>query len=45
MTIEQKAQRYEEVLEKAKDAKQNTESAVTIGILEEIFPELRELEE
>ena len=34
--------KYKKALLKARDAKQNTESAVTIGILEEIFPELRE---
>ena len=35
--------KYDKVLLKARVAKQNTESAVTIGILDEIFPELREL--
>ena len=37
-------EKYEKALLKARDARQNTESAVTIGILDEIFPELRELE-
>ena len=37
--------KYKEALLKARDARQNTESAVTIGILEEIFPELRESED
>ena len=38
-------EKYEKALLKARDARQNTESAVTIGILEEIFPELRESED
>ena len=33
---------YKNALERAINAKQNTESAVTIGILEEVFPELKE---
>lgn len=36
---------YKEALLKARTARQNTESAVTIGIIEEIFPELRESED
>ena len=38
-------ERYEQVLERAREAKENTESAVTIGILEEVFPELKESED
>ena len=38
-------EKYEKALLKARVAKQNTESAVTIGILEEIFPELKESED
>ena len=38
-------EKYEKALLKARVAKQNTESAVTIGILEEIFPELVESED
>ena len=37
--------KYKEALLKARAARQNTESAVTIGILEEIFPELKESED
>lgn len=45
MNTEEKARRYDEALERVREAKQNTESAVTIGILEEIFPELKESED
>lgn len=38
-------EKYEKALLKARAAKQNTESAVTIGILEDVFPELRESED
>lgn len=43
-TIDYK-EKYEKAVQAAMLAKQGTESAVTIGILEEIFPELREPED
>jgi len=43
-TIDYK-EKYEKAVQAAMLAKQDTESAVTIGILEEIFPELRESED
>ncbi len=42
MNTEEKARAYDEALERAREAKQNTESAVTIGVLEEVFPQLAE---
>ena len=42
MAIIDYKEKYEKAVQAAMLAKQDTESAVTIGILEEIFPELRE---
>ena len=45
MTTEEKARAWDEALEKAKSALDNTESGVTAGILRDIFPQLKESED
>lgn len=45
MTIEEKAKRYDEALEKAKTLKEISTNTEVVGYMDELFPELKESED